>query len=117
MSEYDKVVAGSLRIKSGQGIKKKSKKHRKKVAAEFPEATTVADEPEGSEPNTQKPKLSERSHLTKAQKELERRKDKRMLETVLSKAVKSHKQRIIEFNNHLETLTEHFDIQKVSWTK
>ncbi|KER25181.1 hypothetical protein T265_07286 [Opisthorchis viverrini] len=111
MSEYDKVVAGSLRIKSGQGIKKK------KVAAEFPEATTVADEPEGSEPNTQKPKLSERSHLTKAQKELERRKDKRMLETVLSKAVKSHKQRIIEFNNHLETLTEHFDIQKVSWTK
>nr|CAH8838501.1 unnamed protein product [Trichobilharzia regenti] len=80
MSEYDEVLCSSLKLKSGQGIKKKKKKHSKKI-------------------------------------ELEKRRDKRILESVLSKADKSHKQRIIEFNNYLSTLTEHFDIQKVSWTK
>lgn len=57
------------------------------------------------------------ANLTKSQVEWEKRRDKRILESVLSKADKSHKQRIIEFNNYLSTLTEHFDIQKVSWTK
>nr|CAD7418899.1 unnamed protein product [Timema poppensis] len=29
----------------------------------------------------------------------------------------THKQRVEEFNRHLDSLTEHFDIPKVSWTK
>jgi len=29
----------------------------------------------------------------------------------------THKQRVEEFNRHLDGLTEHFDIPKVSWTK
>jgi len=33
------------------------------------------------------------------------------------KGVKSHKQRVEEFNNHLDSLSEHYDIPKVSWTK
>ncbi|KAF8570202.1 hypothetical protein P879_01666 [Paragonimus westermani] len=113
MSEYDKVVGGSLHLKCDQGIKKK-KKHKKPLRQDI-ESSDV--ETETQEVTEERPKTSEHTRLTKAQKELERRKVKRTLETVLSKPVKSHKQRIIEFNNHLETLTEHFDIQKVSWTK
>lgn len=29
----------------------------------------------------------------------------------------THKQRVEDFNRHLDTLTEHYDIPKVSWTK
>lgn len=40
-------------------------------------------------------------------------KEKRILE----KASMTHKQRVEKFNEHLDSLTEHFDIPKVSWTK
>lgn len=29
----------------------------------------------------------------------------------------THKERVEKFNQHLDSLTEHFDIPKVSWTK
>lgn len=38
-------------------------------------------------------------------------------ERIKLKASKTHKQRVEEFNRHLDSLTEHFDIPKVSWTK
>lgn len=36
---------------------------------------------------------------------------------VMEKAGMTHKQRVEKFNEHLDNLTEHFDIPKVSWTK
>ena len=54
---------------------------------------------------------------TAAEVEFEKKKEKRLMETILSKAEKSHKQRIMEFNEHLNSMSEHFDIPKVSWTK
>ncbi|XP_016829527.2 protein FAM32A isoform X2 [Cricetulus griseus] len=39
------------------------------------------------------------------------------MERILKKASKTHKQRVEDFNRHLDTLTEHYDIPKVSWTK
>lgn len=36
---------------------------------------------------------------------------------ILEKASMTHKQRVEKFNQHLDSLTEHFDIPKVSWTK
>lgn len=36
---------------------------------------------------------------------------------ILEKASQTHKQRVEKFNEHLDSLTEHFDIPKVSWTK
>lgn len=36
---------------------------------------------------------------------------------ILEKATTTHKERVEKFNEHLDTLTEHFDIPKVSWTK
>ncbi|VDP85272.1 unnamed protein product [Echinostoma caproni] len=122
MSEYDNIVVGSLRLRKGQGIKKKKKKHHKHTTVvDIPHDDVRTDElaehesPEKAEKT--KMKSHDQSHLTKAQREWEKRREKRIVENALSKAVKSHKQRIIELNNHLETLTEHFDIQKVSWTK
>lgn len=43
--------------------------------------------------------------------------EKRQMERILKKASKTHKQRVEDFNRHLDTLTEHYDIPKVSWTK
>lgn len=36
---------------------------------------------------------------------------------IMEKASQTHKQRVEKFNEHLDNLTEHFDIPKVSWTK
>lgn len=36
---------------------------------------------------------------------------------IMEKAAMTHKQRVEKFNEHLDSLTEHFDIPKVSWTK
>lgn len=36
---------------------------------------------------------------------------------IVEKAQMTHKQRVELFNMHLDSLTEHFDIPKVSWTK
>lgn len=38
-------------------------------------------------------------------------------ERILKKANKTHKEKVEDFNRHLDSLTEHFDIPKVSWTK
>lgn len=38
-------------------------------------------------------------------------------ERILKKASLTHKEKVEEFNRHLDSLTEHFDIPKVSWTK
>lgn len=35
----------------------------------------------------------------------------------MEKASMTHKMKVEKFNQHLDSLTEHFDIPKVSWTK
>ncbi|NWW55330.1 FA32A protein, partial [Pedionomus torquatus] len=48
---------------------------------------------------------------------LDKRTPAQQMERILKKASKTHKQRVEDFNRHLDTLTEHYDIPKVSWTK
>lgn len=55
--------------------------------------------------------------LTKAQMAFQKQQEKIQKERILQKAAMTHKQRVEEFNRHLDNLTEHFDIPKVSWTK
>ncbi|XP_075390722.1 protein FAM32A-like [Tenrec ecaudatus] len=43
--------------------------------------------------------------------------EKQQMEKILKKASKTHKQRVEDFNRPLDTLTEPYDIPKVSWTK
>uniref|UniRef100_A0AAR2IXM5 Family with sequence similarity 32 member A n=1 Tax=Pygocentrus nattereri TaxID=42514 RepID=A0AAR2IXM5_PYGNA len=54
---------------------------------------------------------------TPAQLAFDKIQEKRQMERILNKASKTHKQRVEDFNRHLDTLTEHYDIPKVSWTK
>lgn len=54
---------------------------------------------------------------TKAEQAFQSRQAKIAEERILRKASKSHKQRVEEFNKHLDSLSEHYDIPKVSWTK
>lgn len=71
--------------------------------------------------NPEEPGEELRRHLDKADPQLvafEKVQEKRQMEEVLKKASTTHKQRVEDFSNrHLDTLSEHYDIPKVSWTK
>ncbi|KAG7283692.1 hypothetical protein CRUP_020465, partial [Coryphaenoides rupestris] len=54
---------------------------------------------------------------TPAQIAFDKTQEKRQMERILNKASKTHKHRVEDFNRHLDNLTEHYDIPKVSWTK
>lgn len=55
--------------------------------------------------------------LTKAEQAFKSKQEKIAESRILKKAQKTHKQRVEEFNKHLDSLSEHYDIPKVSWTK
>lgn len=54
---------------------------------------------------------------TKAEEAFKTKQEKLAEARILKKASKSHKQRVEDFNKHLDSLSEHYDIPKVSWTK
>lgn len=54
---------------------------------------------------------------TKAEQSFKSKQNKTAEGRILKKASKTHKQRVEEFNKHLDSLSEHYDIPKVSWTK
>ncbi len=54
---------------------------------------------------------------TKAQLKFEQMKEEQNKKRIMDKARKTHKQHVEEFNRHLDNLTEHYDVPKVSWTK
>ncbi|CAG0914951.1 unnamed protein product [Notodromas monacha] len=107
MSEYEKVARGSLKLKgvSEHEIKKKKKKKEKKLL----EVTKVVPSDDARKQST-KPANTK----TKAELAFEKMQEKRKEERIKARAGKTHKQRVEEFNRHLDSLTEHFDIPKVS---
>ncbi|KAH3733691.1 protein FAM32A-like [Dreissena polymorpha] len=114
MSEYDNVCRGSLKLKRVSDHKIKKKKKRKDKDKELDKyLQSLAETPGTSE---QQP-AQRADTRTKAEIAFEKRKEKKMAQQILERATKSHKERIVEFNQHLDNLTEHFDIPKVSWTK
>ncbi|XP_064479407.1 protein FAM32A-like [Ornithodoros turicata] len=108
MSEYEAVARGPLKFKSSSGIKKKKKKD-KDLAKKMEQAARAPAE-------TYTPQVNA-IHKTKAEKAFLKMQEKRQIERIMEKASKTHKQRVEEFNRHLDLLTEHYDIPKVSWTK
>ncbi|KAI8786860.1 protein FAM32A [Biomphalaria glabrata] len=110
MDDYESVQKGGLKLKgvsthSGKK-KKKSDKEKKKIEERL--AVTNKEEKEAS---------ITRPTKTKAELAFERAKKKKSAQQILERASKSHKERIMDFNQQLDNLTEHFDIPKVSWTK
>lgn len=106
MEAYEQVQKGPLKLKGivELGVTKRRKKKDKML-----EAMGMSK------------KIEEKRHCldkrTPAQVAFEKTQEECQMERILKKASKTHKQRVEDFNQHLDTLTEHYDIPKVSWTK
>jgi len=129
MSDYDFRPGGSLKLKGGVAeggiVKKKKKKSKvktelssKEQVLNVEELVLKSDDKEkgasGSDRNS--PALSAGSsstHKTNAEKHFEEVQKRRLLQRVAKLANKTHKDRVNEFNAHLESLSEHHDIPKV----
>ncbi|XP_048833496.1 protein FAM32A-like [Brienomyrus brachyistius] len=112
MAEYENVQKGSLKLKGAGDISsgKKKKKKDKEMKQRLEQQMMTQKE----EPETKKGYMDKR---TPAQMAFDKMQEKRQMERILKKASKTHKRRVEDFNRHLDTLTEHYDIPKVSWTK
>lgn len=115
MSDYDYVALGSLKLKkdglsASKKIKKKKKEKREleKRQLELVEQTLLDNSATAStsQAQTVKAKAPEGNKstawMTEAQKKFLAQQEKRQLARVMDKATKSHKQRVEEFNTHLE---------------
>ncbi|XP_029356488.1 protein FAM32A-like [Echeneis naucrates] len=113
MSEYAEVQKGALKLKGAGAISagKKKKKKDKESKHRLEQVVTSQNE---EEVKTKKAYIDKR---TPAQMAFDKMQEKRQMERILNKASKTHKHRVEDFNRHLDTLTEHYDIPKVSWTK
>ncbi|OQV24962.1 putative Protein FAM32A [Hypsibius exemplaris] len=127
--QYAHVVKSSLKLKSkgplDAGIKKKKKKSEASSSSveyreKEPETTTTVGnvtsrKATGSaEGSSRAPPVVTK---TKAELKFQEQQEKRQMGRILKKAEKSHKQQVEDFNKHLDSLSEHYDIPKVSWTK
>ncbi|OCU00608.1 protein FAM32A [Xenopus laevis] len=112
MAEYESVQKGTLKLK-GVGDMSLGKKKKKKNK----DNNKVMQEMITSKKNEEEKKKAAMDKRTPAQLAFEKMQEKRQMERILKKASKTHKQRVEDFNRHLDTLTEHYDIPKVSWTK
>merc|ERR1712137_444290 len=113
MSEYATVQKGSLKLKGLGSISAGKKKKKDKERKERLEQQMMASQNEEEE-RSSKGYVDKR---TPAQMAFDKMQEKRQMERILNKASKTHKRRVEDFNRHLDKLTEHYDIPKVSWTK
>ncbi|KAJ6604840.1 hypothetical protein DFH09DRAFT_1123922 [Mycena vulgaris] len=126
MSDYDLRPGGSLKLKGvaeGGIVKKKKKKSKQKQESELErervkdllfreEAEALKSSLPGSGTNSPAPGGSS-DRKTDAEKRFEEVQRRRLAERVAKLANKTHKDRVSEFNAHLESLSEHHDIPKV----
>ncbi|XP_076163439.1 protein FAM32A [Ptiloglossa arizonensis] len=104
---YAHVAKGLLKLKNDQGVNKK-KKHKEGKSKKLVEVTKIVEEEKSKTTDIKR---------TKAEIAFQKMQEKMQNERIKQKASMTHKQRVEEFNRHLDSLTEHFDIPKVSWTK
>ncbi|KAM7349637.1 protein FAM32A-like [Cochliomyia hominivorax] len=111
--EYACVSKSKLKLKNDGGIKKKKKKSKDKDKDKEREALqqTLQQQSNGSS------KAKPERQLTKAELAFKQQQEKMRNKRIMEKASTTHKERVEKFNEHLDSLTEHFDIPKVSWTK
>jgi len=116
--QYDlgTVQKKALKLKGDSGKVQKSKKKKKKkkvqeLALTSKNAANHDEEDAGSSSN------QKASSMTKAEKKFKERQEKDKMDRILKRASTTHRDRVEEFNRHLDSLSEHYDIPKVSWTK
>jgi protein FAM32A len=121
---YDFRPGGSLKLKGvkegGVKKKKKSKSSSSKSSKDQERLKELLQEEMGGSPSgsgRNSPAATSASgakdNRTEAEKRFEETKRRRLAERVEKLAHKTHKERVQEFNAHLETLSEHHDIPKV----
>ncbi|GAV03603.1 hypothetical protein RvY_13999 [Ramazzottius varieornatus] len=120
--QYTHAVKSTLKLKtvgpSSAEIKKKKKKkkvEKKMEAVSESQPMETLGNVDTKRPNSASSQAA--TSKTKAQLKFQEMQEKRQTERILKKAEKTHKQRVEEFNKHLDSLSEHYDIPKVSWTK
>eukprot|EP00064_Thunnus_orientalis_P012240 superscaffoldBa00001855_g12274 len=116
MSEYATAQKSALKFK-GVGASSAAKKKKKKDKESKHRLEQVVTNQNDEEVKAKKAYVDKR---TPAQMAFDKMQEKRQMERILNKASKTHKHRVEaspDFNRHLDTLTEHYDIPKVSWTK
>lgn len=101
--EYASVTKRPLKLTSDK------RKVNKTKAKPSPSDDQIAGAPPDSNVIITKTTKAEAAFLARQAEVAEKR--------ILKKASKTHKQRVEEFNKHLDSLSEHYDIPKVSWTK
>ncbi|TNY22076.1 DUF1754-domain-containing protein [Rhodotorula diobovata] len=132
-SDYQHKPGGSLKLKGAGGAvdptkkKKKKSSSSKKARDEGDRERAVSASGSGQE-RSESPAVTggggggasassstsvAASGKTEAQRRFEEVQRKRLLEKAAKAAVKSHKERVAEFNEKLENLSEHYDIPKV----
>ncbi|XP_063973656.1 protein FAM32A-like isoform X1 [Diachasmimorpha longicaudata] len=104
---YAQVARSTLKLKNDEIVSKKKKRKQEKKK-KLVEVSKIVEEEEQPKHVVQR---------TKAELAFLKMQEKMQTERIKQKASKTHKQRVEEFNRHLDSLTEHFDIPKVSWTK
>ena len=114
---YDMTTVQKKTLKfkndSGKVTKKKKKKKKKKDYEEL--ALTSNKSNVDEEAGSSKPPKA--STMTKAELKFKERQEKDKMDRILKRASTTHRDRVEEFNRHLDSLSEHYDIPKVSWTK
>lgn len=105
---YAAAAKGKLRLKCDTGVKKKKKHKDKKILDQVAKTIEVEETEKRTRPELKR---------TKAEMAFKQMQEKMQTERILEKASMTHKERVEKFNQHLDSLTEHFDIPKVSWTK
>ncbi|XP_077573517.1 protein FAM32A-like [Stigmatopora nigra] len=113
MSDYEHVQKSALKFK-GTGSISAGKKKKKKDKESKHRMEQLATSQNDDEVKAKRAYIDKR---TPAQIAFDKMQEKRQMERILNKASKTHKHRVEDFNRHLDNLTEHYDIPKVSWTK
>ncbi|EAA06587.4 AGAP000425-PA [Anopheles gambiae str. PEST] len=123
--EYQYVSKSKLKLKNDSDTKKKHKKKDKKKEKEKVFRAVLEDPGKGEDRHQQQQQGQGQGQtsaasgrvLTKAEESFKKMQEKMQNKRIVEKAQMTHKQRVELFNMHLDSLTEHFDIPKVSWTK
>ena len=112
MEAYEQVQKGPLKLKGVAELRvtKRKKKNKDKDKVKLLEAMGMSKKEEEE-------KQRSLDKQTPAQAAFEKVQEKQQMERILKKASKTYKQRVEDFNRHLDTLMEHYDIPKVNWMK
>ena len=108
---------GRLKLKGGLTIKggkiKKVKKRRKNTTDLIEVPSGAQEVTETSEGYVLPPPAEEEDRRTPAEKRYEERMIQKEVEKAKTQVLKSHREKVREFNEYLAHLTEHHDIPKV----